>query len=162
MTIIVGSKIIEGIKGLQTSAVKERMVVAIPALIAFPVIDYFNKSVDEDTRKYSAVKSAIKVFIGTVDGLFARHVGQKIGEKWAPKLGEKLAKGEIKIPGTEKIAEAFKEATKNPEAIVSFSKSLGKTMAFVATLTSIVVMDIPFIDKALDFTMKKLFPNREQ
>ena len=35
-------------------------------------------------------------------------------------------------------------------------------MAFVATLTSIVVMDIPFIDKALDFTMKKLFPNREQ
>lgn len=162
MTILVGSKITEGIKGLQTSAVKERLVVAIPSLITFPLIDYFNKSVDEDTRKYSAVKSAIKVIVGTIDGFIARSLGQSLGEKWAPKLGEKLAKGEIKIPGTEKIAEAFKEATKNPEAIKSFSKSLGKTMAVVVTAVSILLMDIPFIDKAIDYTMKKIFPNREK
>ncbi|OGI26794.1 MAG: hypothetical protein A2287_01095 [Candidatus Melainabacteria bacterium RIFOXYA12_FULL_32_12] len=146
MAILVGQKIIDGIKGIQTSAVKEKLCIAIPALIAFPTIDYFNKSVDEDTRKYSAAKSGIKVLIGALDGLFARYVGQM--------LGEKLVKSEFIKP----ISDEFK----NPEKMKAFSKSVGKTSAFLVTLVSILVMDIPFIDKALNVAMKKLFPNKSE
>ena len=146
MTIQISSKLINSIKGIEDSALKERVVIALPALIGIPAIDYFNKSVDPETRKYSAIKSAIKIGIGTVNSLFARVVGQKIGESL-------VKSGKIK-PLTQAIAQ-------DPEKIAKFTKSVGKTAAFVATIVSIVCMDIPFIDKALKVVMDKIFPNKK-
>lgn len=59
---------------------QHRVIMGVTALSIQPLIDYNNKSVDEDTRKSSAAKTALKIIIGTTIGTIVRLAVSKPAE----------------------------------------------------------------------------------
>jgi len=59
---------------------QNRAVYGVSALLSQPFFDYYNPSVDKDTRKFSLNKTLIKIIVGTSVGLASRVPFQKLGE----------------------------------------------------------------------------------
>ncbi len=59
---------------------QNRAVYGVSALLSQPFFDYYNPSVDKDTRKFSLNKTLIKIIVGTSVGLVSRVPFQKLGE----------------------------------------------------------------------------------
>lgn len=139
--LIIDSKYINLLARTGKSSVAEKIPVAATAILFVPAIDYFNPDVDKSTREYSALKTSIKIGIGTITSFLARAVGQNIGEKITEK-------GLIK-PISERISQ-------KPELMKSFAESVGKYAAFITAMIAVLVLDIPLINKALNFSSDKL------
>lgn len=118
---------------------KQRLVIGATAIVTHTSIDAFNPLVDEDTRKYSAARSAIKALVTMTSGVITREIGQKIGE-YAVNAGKITPP-----PGIEKAA---------------FASSLGRVFAITGAVISIFLIDVPFINRFLNLTMNKMF-NKE-
>lgn len=122
------------IKMANMSPTAQRLIIGATGLISHTTIDALNPYVDKETRKYAAVRSAVKMFICTVSGVLTRMVGQKLGE-YVVKTGK------VQIPaGLEKAA---------------FASSVGKVFAIVGAVASIFLIDVPFINKLLNLVMNK-------
>ena len=116
------------------SPTTQRLIIGATGLISHTTIDALNPLVDPETRKYAAVRSAVKMFICTVSGVLTREVGQKLGEYV-------VKHGKVKVPeGLSKAA---------------FASSVGKVFAIVGAVASIFLIDVPFINKLLNFVMDK-------
>ncbi len=66
-----------------------RLILGCSALATKPVVDcYVNRKLDAETRKCSMLKAAAKIVVGTVLGVAARALGEKlIGPKYGiPKI----------------------------------------------------------------------------
>ena len=55
------------------SSPQNRLILGVTALLMQPLIDMSNKKVDEDTRKYSAVRTVAKIIAGTATGFLIRY-----------------------------------------------------------------------------------------
>ena len=93
-------------KFLNTCATKiagpeNRLILGVSALASQPFIDYYNKNVDEKTRKYSVCKTISKIIIGTTVGVIVRS------------LAIKYAGNLLKSADVSKI---IPDALKNPES----------------------------------------------
>ena len=51
---------------------ENRLILGVSALASQPFIDFYNKSVDEETRKYSTCKTVAKIIVGTTVGVIVR------------------------------------------------------------------------------------------
>jgi hypothetical protein len=114
----------------------QRLIIGATGLVSHTTIDALNPYVDSETRKYAAVRSAVKMIICTASGVFTRMVGQKLGE-WAVKTGK------VTVP--EGISKGV------------FANSVGKSFAIFGAVASIFLIDVPFINKALNVVMNKFF-----
>ncbi len=56
---------------------QNRLILGVSALASQPFIDYFNKNVDENTRKYSVCKTLAKIIVGTIVGVTVRSLAIK-------------------------------------------------------------------------------------
>lgn len=118
----------------------QRLAIGATGLISHTTIDAFNPYVDADTRKYAAVRSAVKMVICTLSGVLTREVGQKLGE-WAVKNGK------VAVPeGINKVV---------------FANSVGKSFAIIGAVASIFLIDVPFINQILNFVMDKFFKTKK-
>ncbi|MEW5821045.1 MAG: hypothetical protein AB1782_12710 [Cyanobacteriota bacterium] len=123
------------------SPTMQRLIIGATGLISHTTIDALNPYVDKETRKYAAVRSAVKMFICTASGVLTREVGQKLGE-WAVKNGK------VAVPeGMSKIA---------------FASSVGKVFAIVGAVASIFLIDVPFINKLLNLVMNKFINKKDK
>lgn len=123
------------------SPTTQRLAIGLTGLVSHTTIDAFNPYVDKDTRKYAAVRSAVKMFICTASGVLTREIGQKLGE-YAVKTGK------VTVPeGLSKVA---------------FASSVGKVFAIIGAVVSIFAIDVPFINKLMNFVMDKLFKKKEE
>ena len=59
--------------GKNFSSDKQRLVLGATALVTQPVIDYYNKNVDEKTRKVSVARTVAKILAGTATGFLIRY-----------------------------------------------------------------------------------------
>lgn len=119
-----------------------RLWIGGTGLVLRPAIDLHNKDVDRQTREYTAVKTAVKVFGTVLIGVLSR-VG-------AEKLGLMLARKNI-ITATDKKV--------NPEA---FAKGVATVVSFLVTVLTTFLLDVPFINFGLNFALDKLFPGQRK
>lgn len=122
------------------SPTAQRLVIGATGLLSQTTIDALNPYVDAKTRKYSAVRTAVKMVICTASGLLTRVVGQKLGEFM-------VNTGKIAVPQGV------------PKAV--FSSSIGKVFAILGATASIFLIDVPFINKILNVVMNKFFKNKD-
>ncbi len=60
-----------------------RLILGCSALATKPLVDcYVNRKLDAETRKCSALKAAAKIIVGTVLGVAARALGEKLIGPW--------------------------------------------------------------------------------
>ncbi|MDD3012416.1 MAG: hypothetical protein PHC34_01780 [Candidatus Gastranaerophilales bacterium] len=74
----------------------QRLVLGIASISSQPFFDYYNKNVDQETRHYSAVRTAAKIIVGTTEGCLVRFLaikyGKKIAFKWLNKDNSAVVK----------------------------------------------------------------------
>jgi len=144
------TKFADFVGSIRTSSAKERVFVSGPQIGTVTAIDALNWQVDKETRKYSAVKTFVQMSVGTFAGLLSRYAGQKFGEF--------LANTDVIKPVSKELAENIKT---NPTLKKEFACSVGKTVAVATVLVSIVVFEVPFIERVLKMVMNKIYPENQ-
>lgn len=115
----------------------QRLIIGATALPMMTTIDAFNPYVDKQTRKTSAIRTAIKTVICTASGLLTRVIASKVGEKL-------VKNGKLAIPaGVDKAA---------------YIGSVSKVFAVLGGIASVFIIDLPFINQILNAVMKKVKP----
>ncbi|EKE03685.1 MAG: hypothetical protein ACD_20C00168G0002 [uncultured bacterium] len=153
----------------------QRLTIGATGLALQTLIDATNPNVDDETRKYSAVRTAVKMVITTLGGITFREIGQKVGEHLVN--AKKIA-----IPET--LIETFKK--KSPEVLrreysefrnialskvptviapeklagLKFAGAVGWITAVSAAVVSVFIWDMPFVNKAMNFVMDKLYKDK--
>jgi len=61
----------------------QRLFLGVAAISSQPFYDYFNRNVDQDTRKYSAARTVAKIIVGTSEGCLVRFLAVRYGKKIA-------------------------------------------------------------------------------
>lgn len=126
----------------------QRLYIGATGLLLRPTIDYYNWNVDPTTRKYSALKTAVKVVITVFNGILTRILAEKAGE-WMARHGW------IKPISTELAKDLEKASVRN-----AFAKSVALVISFLATVLTTFTLDIPLINSGLNFALEKSFPNK--
>ena len=75
----------------------QRLALGVTGLFMQTAIDYNNRNVDQKTRNFSAVRTAVKMVVTATGGVLFRELGQKAGEAW---IGSGLASGKLTLPQT--------------------------------------------------------------
>ena len=72
--LVTNNKIINAVNwaGKKLNSVEQRIVLGATALATQPFFDYYNKNVDEDTRKVSTARTIAKIIAGTAVGIAVR------------------------------------------------------------------------------------------
>lgn len=142
-------KLIKGVKwvGQHVSSPQQRLILGATALMSQPFIDLYNRKVDEDTRKISAMRTIAKIIAGTTTGFAVRYACNLAVEKFinAPIKGAKAWKSWLypKIKVTE-------------EGLRHYKLSLGAIIALGVMMITNFAIDAPstkyltnkFIDKS--------------
>lgn len=129
----------------------QRAILGATALLLQPPIDYYNPRADEKTRKFSTMKTLVKVVVGTLVGVAVRALGIKYA-KHLTKSPEKLI-SKIKDP---KIAQNLRKIMKNTDDKQSFEANLGTLFGVVAVFLSNFTIDMPLAKFAIQATTEKL------
>jgi hypothetical protein len=116
----------------------QRAVLGGAAIMTQPLIDLNNQSVDKETRKYSAVKTAVKIVIGTSMGVATRYL-----------FGTALAKCP-KFIGT---ASSFIKTPANVNA-ADFTKGVSMFVGCIGTVISTFLIDKPLTNPAINAALK--------
>lgn len=137
------------------SSPEQRLVLGLTALSTQPMIDYYNKKIDEDTRYVSVARTIAKIIAGTVVGVgvrmgcirFAKKYGQidkakvfvEDGLKYfKPKNGHFLAPKRV-------LAEAKSPTDKifTQERLDGYHNAVGTLVGLVAMLFTNFMIDAP-------------------
>ena len=72
--LVTNNRIINAVNraGRRLNSVEQRIVLGATALLSQPFFDYFNKNVNEDTRKVSTARTVAKIVAGTLVGVAVR------------------------------------------------------------------------------------------
>lgn len=118
-----------------------RAIMGFTAIILQPTIDWFNKSVDEDTRRISVCRTVAKIIAGTTVGILVRGSCHKIVEKMTNLEG--TAKNSKAL-----IPKAFLERFKNSETLLkNYRSALSTGAAILAMCFTNFAFDAPFTIK---------------
>ena len=154
----------------------QRATIGATGLVLQTTIDATNPSVDESTRKYAAIRTAVKMIVTTTGGIIFREIGQKlIGQKLVDKkimeVPAKLIKEAAALSAKERLiqAESFKSisyikkalANKNVSAEIlakaKFANAVGMVTAVAVAVISVFIFDMPFVNKIMNFVLDKIY-----
>lgn len=129
------------------SSPQQRLAIGVTALLTQPLIDYFNKNVDEKTRDISVQKTIAKTIVGMTTGYFIRD--------WCIKLSNaKIFKPDIKDIPADKLK--------------NYHNAMGTFLATIIMLGTNFLIDAPLtalltngIAKPYD-AIKKHFSKQKQ
>lgn len=128
--------------GANINSPEQRLILGVTALGTQPVIDLYNKNVDEDTRTLAACKSVAKIIAGTTSGYFVRALCTSCFTKLTQE--GKLLDPEKFIKGTTK------------ELSNAFGKNLGTMAAIFVMLGTNFLWDAPVTKKLTNFFYSKV------
>jgi hypothetical protein len=132
--VVLPGNIAKTISGMSTlNPLNQRLIIGVTALPLMTGIDFLNPYVDKETRKTSAIRTAIKTVICTCSGMLARYLGGKVGTRL-------VKNGTIVVPKGVPAA--------------AFGKRVGDVFMVLAGIASVFVIDIPFINRILNAVMK--------
>lgn len=87
----------------------QRLVLGIASLSTQPLFDYYNKNVDQDTRKYSTARTIAKIVVGTTEGCIVRALAIKYGGRYAYKALKNPEFVDNLLPKMKIISKNYKE-----------------------------------------------------
>ena len=119
---------------------ENRLILGVSALASQPFIDYYNKNVDEKTRKYSVCKTIAKIVVGTTVGVIVRA------------LAIKYSANLLKTVDVTKIAP---DVLKNPESRKILQKTIGDILGIGVCLFSNFLIDAPLTKKGTNLLAAK-------
>lgn len=133
---ITNPKVLKGLDwlGKNISSAENRLILGVTAMMSQPFIDWYNKDVDEKTRKVSVARTCAKIIAGTLTG-FAIRKGCIAAAKNFTRLGtDKLVKG-VKVPlkAWEKIL--------TPDSAVA-GRNYNDYISAVGTVMGLLVMTV--------------------
>lgn len=108
----------------------QRLLIGAATIATQPFYDYFNYTVDKETRKYSTVKTVVKIIVGTGVGFIVRSAAIKASPKIVPALMKHIKD----TPAyTKKGSQEFEEA----------SNIIGTGLGVFASLFTNFLVDMP-------------------
>lgn len=156
-----------------TSPTMQRLSIGATGLILQTTIDATNPCVDEKTRKYSAIRTAVKMIVTTVGGISFRHIGQKlIGEALVNsgkiEVPKELIQKYSAMPAAVRLREycSFKNLSllkqKSPVsgemlAKAKFAGAVGWVCAVGVAILSVFIFDMPFVNKLMNVVLDKVY-----
>lgn len=141
---------------------QQRGVLGAAAILTQPFIDLNNKNVDPETRKYSAVKTAVKICIGTGMGVLTRYLfgtalvkNPQFITQNTEKLTQLVNQGKIKQEVISKI-KTIKPFIEIPEGknIDEFQKGVSLFVGCIGTVISTIFVDKPLTNPIMNTALK--------
>lgn len=136
-----------------------RFVLGATALLMQAPIDYYNKKVDEETRKVSCARTIAKTVIGTIVGVAVRAGCISAVDNWSVADGKELNLKNVLIPRhitSEEVKSATRLLKKHKEALGSF-------FALGVMLITNFAIDVPLSKMLTNFLVEKIpKPNDEK
>jgi len=119
---------------------ENRLILGVTALATQPFIDYYNKNVDKETRKYSVCKTIAKIVVGTTMGVIVRSR--------AIKYSANLIRH---IDITKKIPDALR----NPETRKILQNTIGDILGLGICVFSNFLIDAPLTKTGTNILVSK-------
>lgn len=130
----------------------QRAIMGATAIVLQPPIDYYNPMADEKTRKYSTMKTIVKVLVGTAVGVSVRALGIASSKYLTKGNGEKL----IKKIKNEKLREELKQILQDKTSKNKLVANLSTLIGFGAVIVSNFTIDMPLAKFAIEKASKSL------
>ncbi len=124
----------------QIAGPENRLILGISALASQPFIDFYNKNVDEKTRKYSVCKTIAKIIVGTTVGVIVRAL--------AIKYSAQLLK-------TVDVSELVPNVLRKPENRKILQNTIGDILGLGVCLFSNFLIDAPLTKVGTNLLTKK-------
>ena len=119
---------------------ENRLILGVSALASQPFIDFYNKSVDEETRKYSTCKTIAKIIVGTTVGVIVRA----LTIRYAANLLKSID-----------VSNVAPDILKNPESRKIFQKTIGDILGLGVCLFTNFFIDAPLTKKGTNMLADK-------
>lgn len=126
---------------------ENRLILGVSALASQPFIDYYNKSVDEKTRKYSVCKTIAKIVVGTVVGYMVRTATIKYSGNLLKHVD---------------ITKIVPDVTKNPNTRKTLQTTIGDILGIGVCLFSNFLIDVPLTKAGTNFLVNKFVEDKKQ
>lgn len=131
------------------NGVHQRAILGVTALATQPVIDYHNPRADEETRKYSVLKTVVKIVVGAVVGCAVRYGAIKMAEKMVKNPKKLISK--VKSP---ELKKSLKKTLDDPDKSKKFAGNFGTILGIIGVVAADVLIDMPLakflIEKSAD------------
>jgi len=124
----------------QIAGPENRLILGVSAIASQPFIDYFNKNVDEKTRKYSVCKTISKIVVGTTVGVIVRC------------LAIKYSANLLKSVDVSKI---LPDALKRPISRKILQNTIGDILGIGVCLVTNFLLDAPLTKHSTNYLVKK-------
>ncbi|MDD3594442.1 MAG: hypothetical protein PHX18_07435 [Candidatus Gastranaerophilales bacterium] len=139
--IILGEKSMKFVnRALKIAGPEQRLILGATAICSQPLIDYYNRNVDDKTRKYSVCRTVSKIIAGTVVGVSVRYLAIKYASRF------------IKLPDVTRVKP---EVFKTLQDRSNLQKSLGDIIAIGVMLFTNFLIDAPLTKMGTNFLAKK-------
>ena len=116
---------------------KNRLIMGATALVTQPTIDYFNRSVDEDTRKVSRNRTLAKIIVGTLVGIGVRGSCFELVKNMTDIKGKKKL-SRFLLPPKE-----FANLVKNEKYLKNYRNALSTFIALLVMTVTNFAIDAP-------------------
>ena len=130
--------------GKNISAPENRLIIGASALASQPFIDYYNKDVDEKTRKVSCARTIGKIIAGTLTGYSVREGFTKLVEKYS----KFDSKNNFFTPSN--ASKTFNHTYKQ------YQNAMGMTLAIIGLVITNFAIDAPLTNFLTNVLTKKL------
>ena len=141
--IFIADKIVE--KGSQVNGWQQRAVIGAVSLVCQPTIDLLNPFTDKETKKYSILKTVVKVIVGTSVGVLVRKNIQN--------LSTYLVDKRIMY-----IAEEYSNKISNKQ----FADNIAMLFGVIACSFTNFLLDMPLTQKGLNWGIKRFKLNKKE
>lgn len=136
---------------------QQRFAIGVGALLCQPPIDYFNPMTDEKTRKFSVIKTVVKIVVGTTTGLIVRKAGMMMAEHQLKDSAKFISKiKDVNI--AKKMKEICSDDNRKKQFISNYGTVLGLLTMYVGDFTfdmPIAKFGIQFVTDALGLSEYK-------
>lgn len=134
--------------GEKISSAEQRLILGMSALMSQPFIDFYNKNVDEETRKVSVARTIAKIIVGTATGFAIRKGCIKAIEAMSqPRL--------LNIPKWKTFFTPEDVTKTDTEAFKQYRNAMGTIVALeVMTFTNFLI-DAPLTKLLTNIIIKK-------
>ena len=143
-----GEKVINWF-GKYISAPENRLIIGVSALVSQPFIDYYNKKVDEETRRVSCARTIAKTIAGMITGYSVRAGFSKLVQKHS----EFGAKNNFFTPSN--ASKSLKHAYKQ------YQNAMGMTLAIAGLIITNFAIDAPLTNFLTNYLTPKIKKPKE-
>ena len=126
---------------------ENRLILGVSALASQPFIDFYNKNVDEETRKYSVCKTISKIIIGTTVGVIVRSLAIKYSARFLKSVD---------------VSAVAPDILKSPESRKILQNTIGDILGLGICLFTNFLIDAPLTKKGTNFLADRFIKEDKQ